>query len=123
MKALVSVFFLFLPPLSAFAQGELAPEPLWQRCTASVRLPLLSCLAQSLPRAPTVNLTYATTNFAVVDGGTPVCAVFRQCCRSWRAARLRARALWLPVFGDGALRAWLPAHHPSCRGPGAVRKN
>lgn len=71
VKALVSVFFLFLPPLPAFAQGELAPEPLLPCRSTSVRLPLLSCLAQSLPLAPTVNLTSAIANFAVVDGGAP----------------------------------------------------
>lgn len=71
MKALVSVFFLFLPPLTASAQGDLAPEPLLPCRSTSVRLPLLSCLAQSLPLAPTVNLTSAIANFAVVDGGTP----------------------------------------------------
>jgi len=59
VKALVSVFFLFSSSLPNFVGGALAPKPLLRRGSTSVRLPLLSCLAQSLPLAPAVNLTCA----------------------------------------------------------------
>ena len=59
MKALVSVFFLFSSSLPDLAIRALAPKPLLPCGSTSVRLPLLSCLAQSLPLAPAVNLTCA----------------------------------------------------------------
>lgn len=58
VKALVSVFFLLPSPLPIFVGNTLAPEPVLQRYAAFVRLPLLSCLALSLPLAPAVNLTF-----------------------------------------------------------------
>lgn len=61
VKALVSVFslFLFSSSLPVFALGALAPMLILPRYGTFGRLPLLSCPAQSLPLAPTVNLTAA----------------------------------------------------------------
>jgi hypothetical protein len=110
VKALVSVFFLFSSPLPDFVGGTLAPKPLLPRRFTYGRLPLLSCLAQSLPLAPTVNLTYATANFAVVDGGTPSARYSGSAAGAGGQRDWWARALgWLPLTGRRASRV---ATHP-----------
>ena len=114
VKALVSVFFLFLSSLNALAQGQLAPKPVLLRCTASVRLPLLSCLAQSLPLAPAVNLTCAQARLWFKLTAGPLLRGIQAVLQELAGSATGGRGLGAGLVRlEGALRAWLPTRRPA----------
>jgi hypothetical protein len=82
-QASVSVFFLFLP-VATVVLGPL------KSCPGVILGPAaLAYLPgnKPTPRTPRQSI-YARLRFALFDGGSPACGVFRQCCRCWRAAGL-----------------------------------
>src|SRR5579885_524297 len=112
VKALVSVLFLFSSPLPTIATSRACPEGFLGSAA-----PLLS----DCPCFPAWHKAYrlhppSTSRVQKFDSGSswrrgPCCAVFRQCCRSWRAARLVSARSGLASFGRTArfARGYPPA--------------
>lgn len=70
-QASVSVFFLFLP-VATVIPGPSTPAPE----SSLARLPFATCLATSLPRAPTVNHFYAKATLCLILTAGPLLAGF-----------------------------------------------
>ena len=102
VKALVSVFLLFSSSLSVFVGDTLAPKPHLLRGSTYGRLPLLSCLAQSLPLAPAVNLTCAQARLWFKLTAGPLLRGIQAVLQELAGSATGERGRRMPVFGRRA---------------------
>ena len=121
VKALVSVFLLFSSSLSVFVGDTLAPKPHLLRGSTYGRLPLLSCLAQSLPLAPAVNLTCVKAKLWFKLTAGPLLRGIQAVLQELAGSATGDAETACRTLTRGALRAWLPTRHPSCIGSCAGR--